>query len=527
MFLFHSKKIKYYLCAALFSFAFIATAQTRDTIQGAWYRWVPYQYVNEQGNLNGLDYALVSHIFKNVGIKVQFDPKEVDSWQQNQEDVLYGKKDVTGGAFWTEERNKKYLISEPYRYEWNTLYIQKNEKVLSKISNIDSLLNYIRVNKLKIGVVSGYTYTSPEVNKFVKAYGKQSELIVKSITEEENFDQLINNRVNIIIADRITGAQVIWKNKDVWTTNVTEHALQLPKKPIHLLIHKGKDSIGNVKSNNLLAKFNESLKVSRKKGELEGLIANYLFPVLMNITVQTTWFQLVDYIGAIFFAIAGFLLARESRFDIFGTIVMVALLTSGGGIMRDILVSKTPSFLVDVTYVYIIMIVSILGFLLMSLHSYFIKRSKKYHTFSNRYGKQSILLRVLIESIALGAYTIIGVGVAVEMNLRPLWLWGPLLGVITSSGGGILAGALKKNSTSASLIGGIDPEISILGGISFSLFLVWQINRLNPNEVFIGVLVTIIVMAVILYLFFLLKIKSPVLKLDEEIIRKDTHEENN
>ena len=200
---------------------------------------------------------------------------------------------------------------------------------------------------------------------------------------------------------------------------------------------------------------------------------------------------------------------------------MVALLTSGGGIMRDLLVSKTPAFLKDANYIFIILIVSVVGFLLMRLHAYFIKRSKSYYAFSNRSGRYSVFIRILIESIALGAYTIIGVGVAVEMNLKPLWLWGPILGVITSSGGGILAGALKKNSTSNSLIGGIDPEISILGGIAFSWFLLWQINRLNPNEVFIGVLVTIIVMAVILYLLFLFKIKSPVLKLDTDILKKE------
>jgi len=331
------------------------------------------------------------------------------------------------------------------------------------------------------------------------------------MNEEENFEQLINNKVNIIIADRITGAQIIWKNKEKWKIDVTEHTLQLPKKPIHLLMHKGKDSINIQKNKNFMSRFNTSLEKLEKKGELNNLIGDYLFPVLMNITVQTKWFLFIDYIGAIFFAIAGFLLARECKFDVFGTIVMVTLLTSGGGIIRDLLVSKTPSFLKDVTYVYIILSISLTGFLLLNLHTFLARQNKMYYQSINKYNKYSIFLRILIEAIALGAYTIIGVGVAVEMNLKPLWLWGPLLGVITSCGGGILASCLRKNNTTYALNGSIDPEISIIGGIIFSHFLLWQIDRLNPEEVFLGVLVTMAIMAIAICILQILKVKSPIM----------------
>ncbi len=501
--------------------SFTISAQVKDTIQGAWYSWAPYQYVDDKGVITGLDHALITHIFQKTAVRVVFDAQEKKSWKQNQIEVLEGDKTITGGAFWTEKRSKKYLISDPYRHEWNTLYILKNEAKLSKISNIDTLLKYVEKNKLKLGVVSGYHYTSPAINKFVNRQCEKSDFIIKSVNEEENFDQLIKNKVNIIIADRITGAQIIWKNKDKWKVNVSEHALQLPKKPIHLLLHKGKDSISIQRNTVLMNRFNASLKTMQKRGELNTIVANYLFPVLMNITVQTTWFGLVDYIGVIFFAIAGFLQARESRFDIFGTIVMVALLTSGGGIMRDLLVNRTLSFLNDTTYIYIILSVSLIGFLLLNLHSFLIQKYASYYRFTYNYSNRSLFLRMLIEAIALGAYTIVGVGVAVEMNLKPLWLWGPFLGVLTSCGGDILASCLKKNTTTSSIKGGLDPEISILGGIGFSLFLLWQINRLNPKEVLLGVVATIIIMAVVLYVFFLLKVKSPVLKLDEDIITKE------
>lgn len=492
----------------LWCIPFTLTSQEKETIQGAWYSWAPYQYLNDQDAIVGLDHALITHVFERSGVKVSFDSKEKKSWKENQKEVFEGIKTVTGGAFWTKKRSEKYLISEPYRYEWNTFYVQKNEVALSKISNITTLLNYIKEKKLRLGVVSGYLYTSPIVNDFVN----KGAFILKSSNEEENFDQLIKKKVDIIIADRITGAQIIWKNKDHWKTDVTEHILQLPKKPIHLLLHKGKDSLSSLKNIALMKRFNQSLKTSEEKGELKELVANYLFPVLMNITVQTKWFLLIDYIGAIFFAIAGLLLAHENKFDIFGTIIMVALLTSGGGIMRDLLVGRPPSFLKNNTYIHIILLVSFIGFILLSMHSFLIQKYVRYASFMKQYSYSFLFLRMFIEAVALGAYTIIGVGIAIEMNLKPLWLWGPFLGVLTSCGGGVLSSCLKKDAITSSLKGVLDPEISILGGIGFSFFLLWQINRLNPKEVFLGVLATIIVLTLILYTIFLLKIKSPTLK---------------
>lgn len=438
--------------------------------------------------------------------------------EENQEEVFRGIKTVSGGAFWTKERSEKYLISDSYRYEWNSFYLHKEEKILSRITNIDSLLKNIKAKNMKLGVVSGYRYTSNKVNDFIDKYEGKHGVIVESSNEEMNFDQLVKNKIDIIIADRITGAQIIWKNKKHWEADITEHQLQLPEKPIHLLMHKGRNPEENAKNLKLLNNFNKSLKELKQKGSLRKLIANYLFPVLINITVETKWFALVDYIGAIFFALAGFLMARESRFDIFGTLVMVALLTSGGGIMRDILVGKIPAFLKDATYIYIILYVAFIGFILSKIHAAFIKKYPFYYLFVKKCNPYTVVLRVFIEAIALGAYTIIGVGVAVEMEFAPLWLWGPLFGVLTSCGGGVLVSCLKNNKEKGALQGSLDPEVSIIGGIGFSIFLLWQIDRLNPEEVFIGVIVTITFIAILLYILLLFKKTSPSLQLDKDII---------
>lgn len=67
----------YFICNS-----FMASAQIRDTISCAWYSWTPYQYINNQGNLTGLDHALINHIFENAGIKVNYNEAEEKSWKK-------------------------------------------------------------------------------------------------------------------------------------------------------------------------------------------------------------------------------------------------------------------------------------------------------------------------------------------------------------------------------------------------------------------------------------------------------------
>ncbi len=53
-------------------------------------------------------------------------------------------------------------------------------------------------------------------------------------------------------------------------------------------------------------------------------------------------FELAEYIGIIAFAMSGFFVAVRTKLDFLGVLISVFLTAFGGGILRDIIVDKTP-----------------------------------------------------------------------------------------------------------------------------------------------------------------------------------------
>jgi polar amino acid transport system substrate-binding protein len=475
-----------------------------------WYHWDPYQYLDANGRLTGLDFALVKEIFDASGIAVTYDEGAKDSWSKNQQDVLHHKKDVAAGAFKTPIRSEKYHVSQPYRYEWNSLYVRHADASYFIVSSVSELLALIDEDH-KIGVIKGYRYTSEALNTYIEEQLKKgSSSIVTSITEEENFNNLYDGNVSIVAADRLVGARIMWKNQ-THSTQISELPVTLPALPIHLLIHKSDNQVVNERMKQVMSAFNNGIVELTASGAIQKTIGNYLFPVLMNITVQRDWFSMIDLVGAVFFAIAGLLIARDNKYDLFGVFVMTALLTTGGGLMRDIFVGRDPVILRYPEYIIIVLSVAVIGFVLCWVHDYLQAQSPRYQSIAQKQQAGWFFVRHLIEAMALGAYTVVGVGVAVEMKLSPLWLWGPILGCVTACGGGILANALRQGEEIKAMKGSLDPECTLFWGSIFTWILIWQADRLNPNEVMLGVVVTLVGTTVTVLLVNHFKWRSPAL----------------
>ena len=131
-------------------------------------------------------------------------------------------------------------------------------------------------------------------------------------------------------------------------------------------------------------------------------------------------FEIAEYIGTIAFAISGFFVGVRSRLDFLGVLISVFLTTFGGGVIRDIIVDKTPYAFTHTTSGVIVITVM---FLLIAL---------KFHK------KESIENRpffILSDSIGLASFSITGALIALEANFN---LTGVLaLSFITAVGGGI------------------------------------------------------------------------------------------
>ena len=131
-------------------------------------------------------------------------------------------------------------------------------------------------------------------------------------------------------------------------------------------------------------------------------------------------FEIAEYIGTIAFAISGFFVGVRSKLDFLGVLISVFLTAFGGGVIRDIIVDKTPYTFTHTVPGFIVIVLMLL-LILFRFHK-----------------KESIENRpffIVSDSIGLVSFSITGAIIALESGLN---LTGVLaLSFVTAVGGGI------------------------------------------------------------------------------------------
>ena len=131
-------------------------------------------------------------------------------------------------------------------------------------------------------------------------------------------------------------------------------------------------------------------------------------------------FELAEYIGIIAFAMSGFFVAARAKLDFLGVLISVFLTAFGGGIIRDIIVDKTPYTFTHTTPAVVV-------FTLMFLLIVF-----RFHK------KESIENKswfIISDSIGLVSFSVTGTLIALQHELN---ITGVLaLSFVTAVGGGI------------------------------------------------------------------------------------------
>lgn len=128
----------------------------------------------------------------------------------------------------------------------------------------------------------------------------------------------------------------------------------------------------------------------------------------------------LEIIGTIAFAISGAMVGIEKKMDIFGVLVLGMTTAVGGGITRDLLIGVVPPMAFqEPVYALAAIAVSIIVFLP------FVR---------NRINKISKMI-LLMDSIGLGIFTVIGIKAAAPFNNTFLSIF---LALVTGVGGGVL-----------------------------------------------------------------------------------------
>jgi len=181
------------------------------------------------------------------------------------------------------------------------------------------------------------------------------------------------------------------------------------------------------------------------------------------------FFQILDILGTIAFAISGVLVAMDKRLDLFGVLIIAFVTAIGGGTLRDLLIGNTPViWMRDATYV-ITVVITVVFAILFSSRLKYLRRSL-----------------FLFDTIGIGLFTMIGIEKGLEANLLPIMCIA--LGTMTASFGGVIRDILC-NEIPVVFRKEIYATACILGGLSYFL---WDAFDLPERYCYVIAILTVI-----------------------------------
>ncbi len=446
------------------------------------FQFEPYLYPETDGfttRWTGLDYELLELIFKKLGAHTRY---EETSWLGQLEAVKEGVQDFTFGVFYSDERAEYGHFSTPYRQEHNVVLVRKGTSNRFDFSDAYELRQMIRNRKIKLGIIDGWITADKQLNELIQSEEFKDQF-VKEDSDFSNMQNLLSRNVDGVIADRLTAATFAWKQ------NIQDRIEQHPgfseSGDIYVLFSK------KTVDRSFVDRFNRELVVIQREGTYSGTMHKFLLPVLLGMTIDTSWFFVITVVGTIAFALSGVLLAFKENYSIFGAFVLGLLPALGGGVMRDLVVNRTPlNIVAEPIFLYIVILTVFFGFLTVFLLN---EIADRYFVPLKRLADQHFTISLVVsDAIGLAAFTISGVFVAIEVNVQPAWLWGGVLAVLTSAGGGILRDVIRSDPDIPTLKTQFYPEIAFIWGSILTYFLHSEVGNLDQNNIFLGVILIIV-----------------------------------
>lgn len=183
-----------------------------------------------------------------------------------------------------------------------------------------------------------------------------------------------------------------------------------------------------------------------------------------------------ELIGTVAFAVSGAMVGLSKKMDIFGVVTLGLITAVGGGVIRDLVLGNTPPATFQNPVYAVFAIITAITVFIPAVRRFLFKKQDLY---------DKILL--LMDSVGLGIFTVVGVETAFLMEHRNIFLL-IFVGLITGVGGGMIRDILARE-TPAILVRHFYATASIIGAVASVIF--WHIFG-QSMAVFGGAAVVII-----------------------------------
>jgi polar amino acid transport system substrate-binding protein len=467
--------------ACLLTFLFTHAHAGYDELKSGWYPLEPYQMEAGTGqarHITGLDIQIARELLEKSGYRVSFDPM---SWQDIMQGLRTGQADFLMGAYYEEKRLDFVYYSIPYRTERNAVYYHADIKALNSITSREEFFEFLRKEDLRIAVIDEHAYGSKEFENLVQnppanitLANSDGYIQSLNLTTEGRADLFVSNP---IIMDRLLA-------ESGYSSRIKKLGVKGREIPVHIIFSRETISLEQ------LEKFNTVLGEMKDSGRVRTLHKEFILPAYLGITTGQSWFILLNFLGITAFCTSGVLLARKERYNLFGAIVLATLPAIGGGVLRDLFLGAEQVFVLETPAYFLVAIgVVVLALGIFKVYDYLHDKAGQMTERLGQYTEAQLggvvdRLFKFFDAWAVASFTVIGVSVAVEMKADPLWLWGPAMGVMTSSGGVVLRDIVRADFNIEMLKQDTYAEISLLGGVVYTFALMFSPYDISLEYIF-------------------------------------------
>jgi uncharacterized membrane protein YeiH len=158
-----------------------------------------------------------------------------------------------------------------------------------------------------------------------------------------------------------------------------------------------------------------------------------------------------EVIAVVLAALSAMITAQKKKLDFVGTFALAFVVSFGGGTIRDVLLDRRPFFWVDRWEYLVVIFVLCIPFVYV----------RKVHTLATRV----VARGEFVDALGLGFYAVVGCTLALDAG-QPMVI-ALLLGVITSTGGGLIGDVLINEIPSFFRHGTLYTSAAFAGTLTF------------------------------------------------------------
>ena len=232
----------------------LSSADCFKPLTVGWEPWKPFMYLDERGQLVGLDIELIQAVAQRMQCTLSFVQLP---FKRHMLELQSGHIDLATSVQWTAEREAYAYFSKPYRESQMRLLLPAAQVARYPLSELAQL----RDLPLRLGVTRGYFYGPGVEALLIKPGRLQFE---DAISDEVNLAKLQAGRIDGFFADPLVVASLPGAQG-----TVVAHPLPVHGSTFHFIASRLSVSA------ELMQQFDAALAELQADGELQAIVDRY------------------------------------------------------------------------------------------------------------------------------------------------------------------------------------------------------------------------------------------------------------